>query len=167
MFKRWFLALCVGAGMLWLPISANAAAPDTAASPPDTPASVNSTPNGVWPTLAIAAQHGSSAVSPDNDSHGCPSGYGCGWVNNQYGGAMGKWAGNNPNFSVFGQSQCQKGNWEDCISSIDNNGTSGCNINWWWQNNYGGNVWSERQHDDHGAIDGSSDQFSSDSWCST
>lgn len=167
MLRRWFLALCIGAGMLWFPMAASAAAPDTASSPPDSPASVNSTPNGVWSTAAAASQHSSSAVSPAADGHGCPSSYGCGWVNSGYGGPMGKWAGNNPNFTVFGQSQCQDGNWNDCISSIDNNGTSGCNMNWWWNAGYGGNVWSERVGYDYGSIGSSNDQFSSDSWCST
>jgi hypothetical protein len=100
------------------------------------------------------------------DSYGCPSTYGCGWVNAGFGTPMGKWAGNNVNLDVFPQSQCHKvGTWNDCISSIDNNGTSGCNINWWWNSGYGQPLWAERPHVAHGSLGSSNDQFSSDSWC--
>jgi hypothetical protein len=79
---------------------------------------------------------------------------------------MGEWAGNNSNLSVFTQPRCSEfGNWNDCISSIDNNGTSGCNINWWWDAGYSGTLWSERPGYAHGSLGSSNDEFSSDSWC--
>jgi len=56
---------------------------------------------------------------------GCPSTYLCFWVNASRGGAEGEVAGSNPDWADFAQSQCKSGTWNDCASSLVNNGTSG------------------------------------------
>ncbi|MGH9621620.1 MAG: hypothetical protein ACRD45_18190 [Bryobacteraceae bacterium] len=83
---------------------------------------------------------------------------------------MGRWAGNNKNLGDFYEVECNAvylyQTWNDCISSIDNDGTSGCDIHWDWGTGYGTPVWAERVHVAHGSIGTSNDEFSSDWWCS-
>ena len=165
MARKLLLALCVTACVA-LPAAATAAAPPgVAAFPPDTAASVNSTPHGVWSTPALAGAHGSQAISPFTDAHGCPSTYTCGWIDSGFSNLMGKWAGNNTNFQVFPRSGCQTGTWNDCVSSIDNNGTSGCSVTYFWNAGYGTPSFNDAQHIAYGSLGSSNDQFSSDRWC--
>ncbi|MFG2126025.1 peptidase inhibitor family I36 protein [Streptomyces sp. NPDC048710] len=73
---------------------------------------------------------------------GCPqdSGYACFWVNSYRGGTMGKVSGNNTNYmNVSNSSGCTAypGTWNDCISSIENQGRS-CKVYFWTDANYQG-----------------------------
>lgn len=113
--------------------------------------------------IAIAASVGAGAARAE---HGCPAGYGCGWVDGSYGIPMGKWAGNNNNLSIFTQSACQTGNWNDCISSIWNEGTS-CNLTWWTNSGYSGNGYRNNRGTGTGFLSPEfwNDEFSSDRWC--
>jgi hypothetical protein len=165
MSKKMLLAMCLGAGVLWLPTAASGVVWNTATSPPDTAASVNGTPNGVWSTSALAKASSSQVVSAAADSNGCPSQYGCGWKDSYFVAPMGKWAGPNSKFSVFGQQACQEGNWNDCISSTDNNGVSGCRINWYYDINYGQPLVYDAQYHSRATLGGANDKFSSDNWC--
>ena len=131
---------------------------------------MNGTPNGVWSTAALAKAHSSQVASTAADGYGCVSGYGCGWINSNFLSKMGKWAGPNDKFSLFGQPLCQEGNWNDCISSIDNNGTSGYRINWWWDVGQSGNVWRLARGRAYSSLNpdpagrNANDKFSSDDW---
>lgn len=96
-------------------------------------------------------------------------GYACGWVNTYWGSSRGNWAGNNPHLSDFTESNCSKnGNWNDCISSLWNNGTS-CNITWFWDASYGTpGLLNHMDNGDPDLTDNSpnwNDQISSDEWC--
>jgi hypothetical protein len=64
MSKKMLLAMCLGAGVLWLPTAASGVVWNTATSPPDTAASVNGTPNGVWSTSALAKASSSQVGVP-------------------------------------------------------------------------------------------------------
>jgi len=95
----------------------------------------------------------------------------CGFINSNFGSNRGNWAGDNTDLSVFTQSNCQKGNWNDCISSLWNNGTS-CNITWFWDASFG--TPGLLNHLDNGDSDLSNnvangstwnDKISSDEWC--
>jgi hypothetical protein len=97
--------------------------------------------------------------------HGCVSSYACGWVDGGYGIPMGKWSENTPNFTVFGQSRCQTGNWNDCVSSLWNEGTS-CNAIWWTNSGYGGSGYHNNLGTGTGVLSGGwNDEFSSLKWC--
>jgi Peptidase inhibitor family I36 len=96
--------------------------------------------------------------------HGCVAAYACGWVDGGYGTPMGKWSENTPNFSVFGQSRCQTGNWNDCVSSVWNEGTS-CNVSWYVNSGYGGGEYRNNRGTGSGVLGGWNDEFSSLKWC--
>jgi len=96
-------------------------------------------------TAAPAAAHTSShaAVTTQAAAATCPSTYTCFWVNDYYGGTMGKVAGNNSNYmNLSNSSGCTKypGTWNDCISSITNQGTQ-CTVYFWTDAGY-----SDRYH---------------------
>ena len=107
------------------------AAPTVSASASHTPAphavGVSSHPAKAAGTHAVTAP-----IRPRNYSS-CPSTYLCFWVNANWGGNWGKLAGPNPAWSVFGQSECAGGNWNDCASALYNNGQSDQALV--WQNN--------------------------------
>ena len=76
----------------------------------------------------------------------CPVGYLCFWAgSNGSTAGPGELAGTNPNWGWFGQSACHPPNaaadsnntWNDCASSIKNNGTSYCSLVW-YNASYGG-----------------------------
>ncbi|MFF2470228.1 peptidase inhibitor family I36 protein [Streptomyces mirabilis] len=113
-------------------------------------------------------------AGPLSDGLGCADGYACFWVNNNYNGTMGKVSGNNTNYlNLSNSSGCTKypGTWNDCISSIDNNGTSGCKVFFWTGANYSGGYHSLSAGDavyDFGAVYGDpsfNDSISSNHWC--
>ena len=58
------------------------------------------------------------------DFSNCPdeSGYLCFWTDTAFQGPMGKLSGSNVNWDVFNQAQCFGATWEDCASSIRNEG---------------------------------------------
>lgn len=72
--------------------------------------------------------------------------YFCFWVNSGYGGNMGKFAGPNPNWGLFKDSECvypaaahdADGTWNDCASSGYNDGTSGDAVVVYQNTNMGG-----------------------------
>jgi hypothetical protein len=81
----------------------------------------------------------------------CPQHWLCFWVNSNEGGAEGKFEGNNSFWGDFGQAQCvfphaahdAHGTWNDCASSIYNNGaTAGVDYAIVYQNsNMGGGAY--------------------------
>jgi hypothetical protein len=182
MSKKALLVMCLSVCVLLLPAAVSAAAaPNTVAgvnaiggsltgAPPDTTASVNANPNGVWPTRTLASANSSAVVAATADVRGCSAGYGCGWIDSQFRNRMGQWAKANDRFDTFGQPNCQEGNWNDCVSAIDNNGTSGYRINWWWDVYQSGNVWRLARGAVYGSLNpdpqgrNANDKFSSDDW---
>jgi hypothetical protein len=155
------MAALVATGIVFLGASAPAVAADKTAS-------VNADPMGVWSTPTLAFSHRSSVIGA-SDQYGCPSTYGCGWVDARFGTPMGRWHDNNSDFSVFSEPACNVvpgfQNWNDCVSSIDNNKGPSCYFTWFWNTNYGSTRWVERYQVAHGSIGTSNDQFSSDKSC--
>ncbi|MFE3032917.1 peptidase inhibitor family I36 protein [Streptomyces canus] len=81
---------------------------------------------GTGTEAQAAAPTSPSAVSPQVTSCPAASGYACFWVNSYRGGTMGKVSGDNPDFRyVHNTSGCTEypGSWNDCISSVENQGT--------------------------------------------
>jgi hypothetical protein len=118
-------------------------------------------------------QHTVTPKSAQSDGLGCPSTYACFWVDNYASGTMGKVSGNNTNYmNVTNSSGCTKypGTWNDCISSLDNNGTS-CTVYFWTNASYGGRYHSLAIGDavyDFGIDYNDSsfnDSISSNHWC--
>ncbi|WP_173019503.1 peptidase inhibitor family I36 protein [Streptomyces alkaliphilus] len=69
---------------------------------------------------------------------GCSATNVCFWSGTNYSGAgPGQLSGANPNWAVFSNSSCPGGNWENCASSVYNNGTS-CSAVLWTSRNYSG-----------------------------
>jgi hypothetical protein len=68
---------------------------------------------------------------------GCGSGNLCFWNNSGFNDGPGQLAGTNPNWGVFAHGSCPSGTWDNCVSSLFNNGnTSAANV--WRYTNYGG-----------------------------
>ncbi|WP_405853862.1 peptidase inhibitor family I36 protein [Streptomyces sp. NBC_01515] len=59
---------------------------------------------------------------------GCSAGNFCFWNNSYYGDGPGQVSGNNSNYTVFPHSSCPYQTWNDCISSVYNDGTSGLGV---------------------------------------
>jgi hypothetical protein len=111
------------------------------------------------PEVAVHDQPGVQITS-------CEDGYLCFWVNADYLGARGRFAGNNAHWSNYPQSQCQDGNWNDCASSAKNRGTQ-CTAHLHQHSSYGG-----ERHDigrggnrPHLSAHNFNDKTSSNSWC--
>jgi hypothetical protein len=94
----------------------------------------------------------------------CPSTYACGWIDSNFGSNRGQWAGTNAHFSAFGQPNCQEGNWNDCISSDANSGTS-CTVHFWTDAVYQGTRHNVARGSFEGGLGGLNDTFSSNNWC--
>ncbi|GGN15018.1 peptidase inhibitor family I36 protein [Streptomyces fuscichromogenes] len=69
---------------------------------------------------ALSAQVATPAAVPS----GCSAGYLCFWVNIGYSDGPGKLSGSNTNWTAFSHSTCQTGTWNDCASSIYNDGVN-------------------------------------------
>ncbi len=120
--------------------------------------------------MAAPAASAAGTIQPAAMSN-CPAGYLCFWVNSGYGGAMGKFAGNNSWWGQYGQAQCQTGNWNDCAASLYNHGNYGA-VYVYQDVNYGGGracaargtAWSNLTtlHFNNGA--GMNDAISSNQW---
>jgi len=71
---------------------------------------------------------------------GCASGALCAWEDENYltnsTTVHASFFGNNQHWSDFAQSACQSGNWNDCASSIFNNGTQ-CTAHVYWDAGFG------------------------------
>jgi len=107
------------------------AAPGASAGASNTPAAHAP---GVSSHPAKAAATHTATKSPNVANwSSCPSTYLCFWVNANWGGNWGKLAGANTAWSVFPQSQCKGGNWNDCASALYNNGEHDQALV--WQNN--------------------------------
>jgi hypothetical protein len=115
---------------------------------------------------ANASSAASEMVSAQTAPAGCPSGYLCFWKDINYGGAMGKVAGNNLNFTAFRNTSCQTGTWNDCISSVYNNGAR-CTVAIYRDANYlGGGLTVPRQTGiSNLGTYGLNDAISSNRWC--
>ncbi|WP_221353172.1 peptidase inhibitor family I36 protein [Streptomyces beigongshangae] len=98
---------------------------------------------------------------------GCNSGSLCFWNGQNYTGAgPGQLSGKNPDWSVFGNSACPNGNWDNCASSIYNNGVN-CNSVTWTNKNYGGGFYSlPRGTGETQLASSHNNAFSSNSWIS-
>lgn len=96
----------------------------------------------------------------------CDAGNLCFWVHRDYSGPRGVLAGNNVRWSVFGQGECQEGNWNDCASSAKNRGTQ-CTAHLHEHTFYGGRRHSIGRGDNRPALSNQSfnDITSSNSWC--
>jgi Peptidase inhibitor family I36 len=96
----------------------------------------------------------------------CEASYLCFWVHADYLGPRGRFAGNNPHWSSYPQSQCQDGNWNDCASSAKNRGTS-CTAHLHQHSTYGGDRHSIGRGGNrpHLSAYGFNDKTSSNSWC--
>ena len=123
------------------------------------------------PAAAPTASH--ATATPQAAAASCPSTYACFWVNNYYGGTMGKVAGNNTNYmNLSNSSGCTKypGTWNDCISSVANEGTS-CTVYFWTDSGYSGRYHSVAIGDwigdfsDWWSDSAFNDAISSNHWC--
>ncbi|MEW2301359.1 peptidase inhibitor family I36 protein [Streptomyces sp. NPDC006655] len=69
---------------------------------------------------ALSAQVAKPAAVPA----GCSAGYLCFWVNAGYNDGPGKLSGSNANWTAFPHSTCQTKTWNDCASSLYNDGVN-------------------------------------------
>jgi hypothetical protein len=92
----------------------------------------------LWVTLVVAVlattavvvvdiQPASAAAPP-----GCPVTFLCFYADPDFSGGMGQVSGTNSNFRAFLTSNhnCGNGNWNDCVSSVFNNGSSCTALLW-------------------------------------
>lgn len=131
-----------------------------------------------WPAWAQASQSSTVAGDDVGIQATCgAAGFACFWVNNNFGGTRGRVAGDNPNYlNLSNSSGCTQypGTWNDCISSIRNDGTE-CTIWFWTDANYQGRSHSLSRGDEvpdfalappTGYSDPSfNDSISSNHWC--
>lgn len=68
---------------------------------------------------------------------GCGSGNFCFWNNANFDDGPGQVSGDNANYTEFPHASCPYGTWNDCISSLYNNGTSGLGVDVFLDANYG------------------------------
>ncbi|WP_327371257.1 peptidase inhibitor family I36 protein [Streptomyces sp. NBC_01217] len=66
---------------------------------------------------------------------GCTAGNLCFWVNDNWNDGPGRLDGNNPDWGVYSHSTCGSGTWEDCASSLYNNGNN-CTAHVYYLENY-------------------------------
>lgn len=83
-------------------------------------------------TAAPAGDNAITAAPP-----GCTATNVCFWNGTNYSDGPGRLSGSNSNWTAFSHSSCPTGTWNDCASSVYNNGTS-CSANLWTTANYGG-----------------------------
>jgi hypothetical protein len=113
------MLLVTGAALSAPSVSASPAGPTNPAQP-DNPSSVSVQPG---------------EVSTQDTS--CNAGDLCFWVDTDQRGAKGRVSGTNPAWGVFPQSQCASGTWDNCASSIINNGRN-CTARVFYDGNYQG-----------------------------
>ena len=131
------------------------------------------------PAQAAAVSHAAAHAAPHPATQvslgvsDCPLQYACFWVNANYTGTMGEVEGNNPDYlNLKNTSGCTAfpGTWNDCISSVWNNGKD-CTVYFWTDANYEGRYHSLALKDGvanvgTGYNDPSfNDSISSNSWC--
>jgi hypothetical protein len=135
--------------------------------------------------LAMGGLAGTSAASSANGSGGtsaavmptsvkvaaapagCSSGNVCFWNGENYTGAgPGQLSGRNSDWSVFRQSACPNGTWDNCASSVYNNGVS-CKAVLWTGKGYTGGFFSlSRGSGETQLASSHNNAFSSNSWIS-
>ncbi|WP_269854727.1 peptidase inhibitor family I36 protein [Streptomyces sp. RPT161] len=120
-----------------------------------------------------APRVGTTSLTPQINTCPVSSGYACFWVDSYRGGAMGKVSGNNSNYmNLSNSSGCTAypGTWNDCISSIENQGTQ-CTVYFWTDAGYTGRYHSlsigDRVDDFATGYNDPSfnDSISSNHWC--
>ena len=100
----------------------------------------------------------------------CPETYVCIWENHHYSGRMGRFAGNETNLKnrKTPATNCP-GSWNDCASSVYNNGLSGCAVFLFVDAGYKGKYHTLARGDAENIPDwdpGFNDKLSSIRWCS-
>ncbi|WDZ87834.1 peptidase inhibitor family I36 protein [Micromonospora cathayae] len=133
-------------------------------------------PAGAAPRSEVSAAVQSASVDePVGVLASCgAAGYACFWVGGGFTGTRGRVAGNNPNYRYLSNSSgCTKapGTWNDCISSIRNDGTQ-CTVYFWTDADYHGRYHSLSRGDQVGNFSGApyydaafNDAISSNHWC--
>jgi hypothetical protein len=87
---------------------------------------------------AQAATAGATAQAVTTQDTSCAGGDLCFWQNDDKGGAKGRVSGNNAAWS-WARSGCPDGTWNNCASSIQNNGNS-CSVKVYDNSGYSGHV---------------------------
>ncbi|MFI5841549.1 peptidase inhibitor family I36 protein [Catenuloplanes sp. NPDC051500] len=82
--------------------------------------------------LAESAPAAAAAAAPPN----CTPTNLCFWNYINYSDGPGRLSGSNPNWGAFSHASCPSGTWNDCASSLFNNGTS-CTAHVYYYTNYG------------------------------
>ncbi|MFJ9899949.1 peptidase inhibitor family I36 protein [Streptomyces sp. NPDC091280] len=88
--------------------------------------------------LSMIAATGTAAAASDSPAatpravaavpSGCTAGNFCFWNNAYYDDGPGQVSGNNNNYTAFAHASCPHQTWNDCISSVYNDGTSGLGV---------------------------------------
>jgi hypothetical protein len=124
------------------------------------PATLAASPDNFAATPSVAA-HATIGGAVTQDT-GCAPGDLCFWVDTNKGGAKGRVSGNNQSWG-FPQASCTNGTWNDCASSIQNNGES-CDVNVYENAGYGGHKLTIRRGDYISDLTGYWITFPIDSW---
>jgi hypothetical protein len=133
--------------------------------------------------LAVAALGAVTAMSANAyDAHGCPSGWACGWTNGSFGGPPTylntsvsqkiNTSGSVAAFVYYYNHDCPSGSnnangtWNDCISAVTNDGTTGCSADWWTSDHWNGLEYVNNWETGASYVgDYWNDRFSSLGWC--
>ncbi|GIH16862.1 peptidase inhibitor family I36 protein [Rugosimonospora africana] len=131
-------------------------------------------PRAAGAALTVTASNSTSAA-PAADGFGCPSGDFCFWVDINFGKFYGELSAKNADWTKLPNPQCRTGNWNDCASSVDNQGVN-CTAVGWWDTGYQGHyifvsrgetlsdltwyAWVDTNHQEHLW----NDAISSNSW---
>ncbi|WP_412739869.1 peptidase inhibitor family I36 protein [Krasilnikovia sp. MM14-A1259] len=100
--------------------------------------------------LVLFAPAGPAVAGPDGtgvseavkaDHHGCPEKYLCFWASPNYHDGPGMVKDDNEDFRKLPHISCRTGTWDNCISSVVNNGQR-CTVYMWSGLNYGGSYHS-------------------------
>lgn len=166
-----FALLGAAAGLLLATLIAPAAASAATTSAATTGASTA----GAAETTSMAGAAGTTstagapAAAPAAAPSGCPAQYACFWKNANFNDGPGKVKGDNEDFRALAHGSCPSGTWNDCISSIYNNGRS-CTVFFFKDINYRGEKHSlglgDSVSDISRWVSGFNDQISSNRWCS-
>ncbi|GAB1692500.1 peptidase inhibitor family I36 protein [Krasilnikovia sp. M28-CT-15] len=100
------------------------------------------------------------------DPHGCPKGNFCFWANPNFHDGPGKVTDDNEDFRQLRHSTCRTATWDNCISSIVNNGRY-CTVYMFSGLNYGGSWHSLGVGDEKSDLSQwtFNDAISSNRWC--
>ena len=121
--RRLIRALALAIGVTMLAVTTVGVAAASASSP---------RPSALRLTVA-SSQSAQSFAAPS----GCTAGNVCFWVNANFNDGPGRLSGINRDWSVFHHSTCPNGTWNNCASSVYNNGVS-CWAVLWMDPGFGG-----------------------------